>query len=370
MPRLFKNLQINDVSSVNRGAGVGVKVMLMKRDDSDEIDKREFSQGERDKAADSGAALPDGSFPIKNVSDLHNAIKAVGRAKDRGRAMAHIKSRAKALGASDALPDSWSKRDDDEDNVIDMTGLIGKKETDMSAEQIKKVIDDAVSAAMKDATDRITKAESEATALRDQVAFLSMPVAHQEFCKDMTVEQKKAFSAKDKKEQDEEMAELKDEEAKEQKKRLDPAIAKRLAEAEDDRKILKALQLKDEQATFAKRAVELGLTEDKGEVLRKAQHGDVEAFSTVEKLIGEMTTALKAAQKDGKIFKEFGSGQEKSGATALDQIESRANDLLKSPEGKGLTKQQAFAKVYADPENAELVRMEKSERYKTAGVAA
>ena len=31
MPRLLKDLQINDVSSVDKGAGIGVKVMLMKR---------------------------------------------------------------------------------------------------------------------------------------------------------------------------------------------------------------------------------------------------------------------------------------------------------------------------------------------------
>ena len=83
-----------------------------------------------------------------------------------------------------------------------------------------------------------------------------------------------------------------------------------------------------------------------------------------------MNAALNAAQKDGKIFKEFGSAQEKSGATAYEHLQSKARDLRKSEAGKGLTEQQAFAKVYDDPENAELVRAEKSERYKAAGVAA
>jgi hypothetical protein len=36
MPRLLKELQIFDVSSVDRGAGEGVKVMLMKRDEGQE----------------------------------------------------------------------------------------------------------------------------------------------------------------------------------------------------------------------------------------------------------------------------------------------------------------------------------------------
>lgn len=90
-------LKIREVSSVDRGAGEGVKVVLF---------KREFSQDERDQMAGS-AAMDDGSFPIKNVGDLKNAIRAVGRAKDPAKAKAHIISRARALGATDELPDGW-----------------------------------------------------------------------------------------------------------------------------------------------------------------------------------------------------------------------------------------------------------------------
>src|SRR5512143_1650857 len=107
MPRLLKDLMIDDVSSVDRGAGVGVKVLLMKRDDTADYDKREFSQAARDKAADKGQALPDGSLPIKNTGDLKNAIQAIGRAKNPGAAKAHIKRRAAALGATDMLPEDW-----------------------------------------------------------------------------------------------------------------------------------------------------------------------------------------------------------------------------------------------------------------------
>jgi len=69
--------------------------------------ERDFSSKQRDKAAKSGAALPDGSFPIENKGDLKNAIEAIGRAKDPGKARAHIKSRAKSLGATDMIPDTW-----------------------------------------------------------------------------------------------------------------------------------------------------------------------------------------------------------------------------------------------------------------------
>jgi hypothetical protein len=72
-----------------------------------EIVKAEFSTDQREKLADKKEALPDGSFPIRNASDLHNAIHAVGRASDIGRAKAWIKRRAKELGKEGSLPEEW-----------------------------------------------------------------------------------------------------------------------------------------------------------------------------------------------------------------------------------------------------------------------
>lgn len=69
--------------------------------------ERDFDTDARKAAAKSGAALPDGSFPIQNKGDLKNAIEAIGRAKDPAAAKAHIKKRAVALGAADSIPDAW-----------------------------------------------------------------------------------------------------------------------------------------------------------------------------------------------------------------------------------------------------------------------
>lgn len=69
--------------------------------------KRTFTADERSAAADKGQALPDGSFPIKTTQDLKNAIRAIGRAKDPAKAKAHVKKRARALGAENLIPDSW-----------------------------------------------------------------------------------------------------------------------------------------------------------------------------------------------------------------------------------------------------------------------
>jgi hypothetical protein len=74
-----------------------------------ELLERDFTTAQRKKAAESGTAMPDGSFPIENEEDLHNAVQAVGRAKDPAKAKAHIKARAKALGCTSCLPKEWEE---------------------------------------------------------------------------------------------------------------------------------------------------------------------------------------------------------------------------------------------------------------------
>lgn len=71
------------------------------------IDKRDFSTTERDKLAEKHEAMPDGSYPIKTTGDLKNAIQSIGRANNREAVMAHIKRRARALGATAMLPEGW-----------------------------------------------------------------------------------------------------------------------------------------------------------------------------------------------------------------------------------------------------------------------
>jgi hypothetical protein len=62
----------------------------------------DISQADRDKAAKSGAALPDGSFPITKCSgdgsSAENAIRSQGRATDQAKVIAHIRKRVAALG--------------------------------------------------------------------------------------------------------------------------------------------------------------------------------------------------------------------------------------------------------------------------------
>jgi len=69
------------------------------------LTKRKFSAEERETLAGSGAAMPDGSFPIEDAEDLANAIQAFGRAKNKEAVARHIRRRAKALGLTDKLPE-------------------------------------------------------------------------------------------------------------------------------------------------------------------------------------------------------------------------------------------------------------------------
>lgn len=68
-----------------------------------------FSAKQRKKLAGTGAAMKDGSFPIRNASDLKNAIQSVGRASNYNATKAHIIARAKSLNLTSLLPDSWKQ---------------------------------------------------------------------------------------------------------------------------------------------------------------------------------------------------------------------------------------------------------------------
>jgi hypothetical protein len=68
---------------------------------------RTYDTETRQKYASQGVALPDGSFPIPDRDALEDAIRDYGRAKDQAKAKAHIIKRAKALGATDSLPEDW-----------------------------------------------------------------------------------------------------------------------------------------------------------------------------------------------------------------------------------------------------------------------
>ena len=89
-------------------------------EETDEVEeKRQYSQEQRDQMAKNGQAMPDGSFPIADTTDLKNAIQSIGRASDPAAAKRHIIKRARALGATDLIPSDWAKSDEDIETKAD-----------------------------------------------------------------------------------------------------------------------------------------------------------------------------------------------------------------------------------------------------------
>lgn len=101
----------------------------------EEILHATFTAEQRRELAKSGAAMSDGGFPIRNASDLQNAIQAVGRAsggeEGRNAVRRHIIARAKALGLSDKIPDTWKAdgtlEHSDVDEALEHHGIKGMK---------------------------------------------------------------------------------------------------------------------------------------------------------------------------------------------------------------------------------------------------
>lgn len=81
--------------------------------------KRMYSADARRSLADSGDALPDGSFPIKDEEDLKNAIAAFGRAKDPEAAKDHIIKRATELDAEELIPQAWGTTDENDNEAAE-----------------------------------------------------------------------------------------------------------------------------------------------------------------------------------------------------------------------------------------------------------
>ena len=87
------------------------------------IAKSYISEKERAKLEKERKAMAGGRFPVRNISDLKNAIKLVGNSDlPKDEVMKFLKRRAKDLGAENEIPESWNEVektiDCDDVNVI------------------------------------------------------------------------------------------------------------------------------------------------------------------------------------------------------------------------------------------------------------
>ncbi len=91
--------------------------------DDDDADKGEFSADEREKDAEEGVAMPDGSYPIRSAKDVENAARDYFRTGEKPDVKAHIIARAKAIGAESALPDDWKETSG---KAAGLSGAVGR----------------------------------------------------------------------------------------------------------------------------------------------------------------------------------------------------------------------------------------------------
>lgn len=151
--KVSRPMELKNAGLTNTPALTGTALsplLAAKYGESEVLVLRDFSPNDRKKMADEGAAMPDGSFPIKTRQDLMNAIHDIGRAKDPAAAKNHIISRAKALGAMDMLPAGWPG------STKKMEGTKAMKDKVIGLLALKAdATDDEVLAAMEEALKQI-----------------------------------------------------------------------------------------------------------------------------------------------------------------------------------------------------------------------
>lgn len=148
--RVMNELKLSRIAAVDNPCQEGAKAAIFKRaqeiggylakgandaalpDAVEAYLKRDFSGDKRKELADTGAALPDGSFPIQTRGDLKNAVGAYGRAKNKPKAKAHIVSRARSLDATSLLPADWK---------ISKLQLLGDVTNDLALDGFEKSIE-------------------------------------------------------------------------------------------------------------------------------------------------------------------------------------------------------------------------------------
>lgn len=114
-----------------------------------EAEFADISTEARERLAKEGKALPDGSYPIRNASDLENAIKAYGRSKpgDRAKVRRHIMKRARALGKADMIPEKWKSASAMEEDVLDLRARVASAKEGLLAGETETSSSEALLAA-------------------------------------------------------------------------------------------------------------------------------------------------------------------------------------------------------------------------------
>lgn len=130
--------------------------------------KRKVSAAERKRLAAAGHALPDGSYPIENEEDLHNAaILARSGHGDTAAAKRLIAKRAKELGVANPLANDTAKDADVADEKNDKTSETPESQVEPVVEKsAAELVDEAVAKAVEPFQEVIKGLEAEMAVLK------------------------------------------------------------------------------------------------------------------------------------------------------------------------------------------------------------
>lgn len=333
MANLLTKLRISEVSSVDKGAGEGVQILLMKGSKMKKTlfeavkARLGFGGTVADSLADAGASLHKSVADIIADASLDQAAKtaAVG---DRFTKFAEHLDGTIPASIAEALGDA---------------GLVSVQPTHKGHD----IMDEKLAAELAAVKADLAKA-------RIDLAKAGMTDKHRQFMADtdMDEDDKAAFVAKSPEERDAHMTKNPAE------KRLPESVQKQLAEFAQLKKTVGELTMAKRASDFAKRADDAGLPADMGDVLHKALHGDeAERTASITKIWDMLATSVAKEADGNPMFKEFGGRGDGGGATVDQELMAKAAELRKV--NPALSQEQAFARVYQDPANADLAKRER-----------
>lgn len=362
MAKKLTRLRIDEVSSVDRGAGEGVKILLMKRNEDKSMNTKIgkmfssfFSGGNSDNnvtidKAIEGLAESVGSI-VTEAADPNELSTALTKTFEQFGD--HLKS---TLTAGPAVKK--------EDQIMDLTIMkkaLGLADTATDADVTKAIADQhaavvAVTASMK-------KMEHENCILKAnfspaELEFYNKASQYDQEEDDEMGDGDPKGKGKPSKKKDFRLASH--EERAVTMKSAEPPVPAHIQKIMDDNatmaKRLAELEAGGSLVALTKQATDAGLAESEGATIQKALAGDKAA---IEKLLGFIKSATEQA-KLGGVFKEFGSSSGTGVVTgAYEELAALAKSLKKSD--PKLSDAQAFAKVYEDPANIEIVKRERGE---------
>jgi len=330
-----------DGSLSGKGAGKKVAADPDMDEDDDEVckafeecvAKRSYSADDRKAMASNGQAMPGGRYPIPDRDALSDAIHAVGRGKGSHAAIkAHIMSRAKALGATSMLPDTWMVSKDDLTPEETMSLLkriakaFGKKPMDYSPDDG----DD------KEPDDDPDDTDDESVEKGGTVETHAVPIQKEDGSWDLTGVPESARP----------YYELTISKAAEREERIAKA-EEQVATLTDE------LRTKEIIAKAETEFQNVGAQDDVVSILREA--GSKLSPEGYEKLVGVLSGASEKIKK-GDLFAEMGSTYGANGADGIDsfaKIEKAASMLVEKSD-TGMTKEQAIEAVLKTSEGQAL----------------